>query len=77
VVPVSTLFNTRFYPGLTVQPVKSAFELAPDAQLPAGRSVTLHVLLARAIDRTGFRQPDAAEPIEQFSAVVCHPVTAG
>jgi DMSO/TMAO reductase YedYZ molybdopterin-dependent catalytic subunit len=40
--PVTTPFNTRFYPGLTVQPVKSAFELEWDAALQAGRRFTLH-----------------------------------
>jgi len=43
-VSTSTLtspFNTTFYPGLTRQNVKSAFELAWDAQLPAGERTTL------------------------------------
>jgi len=35
--PVETAWNTKWYPGLGVQPVKSAFELAWDAVLPAGR----------------------------------------
>ena len=39
--PVETAWNTKWYPGLSVQPVKSAFELAWDAVLPAGRRVTL------------------------------------
>jgi DMSO/TMAO reductase YedYZ molybdopterin-dependent catalytic subunit len=34
-------WNTRWYRDLTVQPVKSAFELAWDAVLPAGRCTTL------------------------------------
>jgi DMSO/TMAO reductase YedYZ molybdopterin-dependent catalytic subunit len=40
--PTTTPFNTRFYPGLTTQQVKSAFELPWDAALPAGRRITLH-----------------------------------
>jgi len=39
---VTTPWNTRWYPGLSVQPVKSAFELAWDAALRAGRRVVLH-----------------------------------
>ena len=39
--PLSSPFNTTFYAGLTRQPVKSAFELAWDAQLPAGRRQVL------------------------------------
>ena len=39
---VSTPFNTTFYPGLTKQNVKSAFELGWNAELPAGRRITLH-----------------------------------
>jgi DMSO/TMAO reductase YedYZ molybdopterin-dependent catalytic subunit len=40
--PLRSPWNTTWYEGLSVQPVKSAFELAWDAQLPAGRSTTLH-----------------------------------
>ena len=39
--PVETAWNTRWYGGLSVQPVKSAFELAWDAVLPAGSRVRL------------------------------------
>ena len=35
-------FNTTFYPGLTQQDVKSAFELGWDAELAAGKRVVLH-----------------------------------
>jgi len=34
-------WNTRWYAGLSIQPVKSAFELAWEAQLPADRCITL------------------------------------
>ena len=40
-VPVETAWNTKWYPGLSVQPVKSAFELAWDATVPAGRRTVL------------------------------------
>jgi DMSO/TMAO reductase YedYZ molybdopterin-dependent catalytic subunit len=40
--PLLSPWNTTWYEGLSVQPVKSAFELAWDAQLPAGRCTTLH-----------------------------------
>jgi DMSO/TMAO reductase YedYZ molybdopterin-dependent catalytic subunit len=44
--PVETPWNTRWYPGLTVQPVKSAFELPWDAQVRcttlSGRSWSGH-----------------------------------
>jgi DMSO/TMAO reductase YedYZ molybdopterin-dependent catalytic subunit len=40
--PVTTAWNSRWYPGLSVQPVKSAFELAWGAALRAGRCLTLH-----------------------------------
>ena len=39
--PLQSPWNTRWYRGLTVQPVKSAFELAWDAVLPVGRWTTL------------------------------------
>ena len=39
--PVETAWNTKWYPGLSVQPVKSAFELEWDATLPAGRKAVL------------------------------------
>jgi DMSO/TMAO reductase YedYZ molybdopterin-dependent catalytic subunit len=39
---LSSPFNTTFYPGLTQQNVKSAFELAWGAQLIAGRRIVLH-----------------------------------
>ena len=39
--PVTTAWNTRWYPGLSVQPVKSAFELGWDALLAAGRRTVL------------------------------------
>jgi DMSO/TMAO reductase YedYZ molybdopterin-dependent catalytic subunit len=39
--PQFSPWNTRWYAGLTVQPVKSAFELAWDAVLPAGRRLLL------------------------------------
>ena len=39
---LSTPFNTTFYPGLTRQNVKSAFELPWDAQLTAGQRQVLH-----------------------------------
>jgi DMSO/TMAO reductase YedYZ molybdopterin-dependent catalytic subunit len=39
--PVETAWNTKWYPGLSVQPVKSAFELEWEAALPAGRKVVL------------------------------------
>ena len=39
--PLQSPWNTRWYRGLTVQPVKSAFELAWDAVVPAGRCTTL------------------------------------
>jgi DMSO/TMAO reductase YedYZ molybdopterin-dependent catalytic subunit len=39
---LSTPFNTTFYPGLTRQNVKSAFELGWDAQLAAGKRQVLH-----------------------------------
>ena len=42
---LSTPFNTTFYPGLTRQNVKSAFELAWDGQVAAG---TRHVLHGRS-----------------------------
>jgi len=35
---LQTAWNTKWYPGLGVQPVKSAFELPWDAALPAGRT---------------------------------------
>ncbi|WP_219462078.1 sulfite oxidase [Nonomuraea rhizosphaerae] len=35
-------WNTVFYPDVTTQPVKSAFELAWNARLTAGRSYVLH-----------------------------------
>jgi DMSO/TMAO reductase YedYZ molybdopterin-dependent catalytic subunit len=38
---LSSPFNTTFYPGLTQQNVKSAFELAWDAQLKAGEKTRL------------------------------------
>jgi DMSO/TMAO reductase YedYZ molybdopterin-dependent catalytic subunit len=38
---VSTPWNTRWYPGLSVQPVKSALELAWDAPLRAHRRTVL------------------------------------
>jgi DMSO/TMAO reductase YedYZ molybdopterin-dependent catalytic subunit len=44
-VSTSTLtspFNTTFYAGLTQQNVKSAFELAWNARLPAGKRTVLH-----------------------------------
>ena len=51
--PLTSPWNTRWYrmtgpdhppdsPPLTAQPVKSAFELAWDAELPAGRRTVLH-----------------------------------
>lgn len=39
---VDTPWNTIFYPDITEMPVKSAFELAWDAILPAGRAHILH-----------------------------------
>ena len=39
--PIETAWNTKWYPGLSVQPVKSAFELAWDATVPAGRKTVL------------------------------------
>jgi DMSO/TMAO reductase YedYZ molybdopterin-dependent catalytic subunit len=39
--PLFSPWNTRWYAGLTVQPVKSAFELAWDAQLAAGSRLLL------------------------------------
>jgi DMSO/TMAO reductase YedYZ molybdopterin-dependent catalytic subunit len=39
---LSSPFDTTFYGGLTRQAVKSAFELAWDAQLTAGEPVVLH-----------------------------------
>lgn len=39
--PVETAWNTKWYPGLSVQPVKSAFELAWDATVTAGRRIVL------------------------------------
>ena len=39
--PVETAWNTKWYPGLSVQPVKSAFELEWDASLPAHRRIVL------------------------------------
>ncbi|HWM09257.1 MAG TPA: sulfite oxidase, partial [Solirubrobacteraceae bacterium] len=39
--PIETAWNTKWYPGLGVQPVKSAFELAWDAEIPAYRRTTL------------------------------------
>lgn len=39
--PIETAWNTKWYPGLSVQPVKPAFELAWDATVPAGRCLTL------------------------------------
>ena len=39
--PIETAWNTKWYPGLSVQPVKSAFELAWDATLPAGQRTVL------------------------------------
>jgi DMSO/TMAO reductase YedYZ molybdopterin-dependent catalytic subunit len=39
--PLYSPWNTRWYRGLSVQPVKSAFELAWDAPLPAGRRMLL------------------------------------
>jgi DMSO/TMAO reductase YedYZ molybdopterin-dependent catalytic subunit len=39
---LSTPFNTTFYPGLTRQNVKSAFELAWDGQVTAGARQVLH-----------------------------------
>jgi DMSO/TMAO reductase YedYZ molybdopterin-dependent catalytic subunit len=39
--PIETAWNTKWYPGLSVQPVKSAFELVWGATLPARRRLTL------------------------------------
>jgi DMSO/TMAO reductase YedYZ molybdopterin-dependent catalytic subunit len=39
--PQFSPWNTTWYEGLSVQPVKSAFELAWDARLHAGRCITL------------------------------------
>jgi len=39
--PLRSPWNTTWYEGLSVQPVKSAFELAWNARLPAGRCITL------------------------------------
>jgi DMSO/TMAO reductase YedYZ molybdopterin-dependent catalytic subunit len=39
--PIETAWNTKWYPALSVQPVKSAFELAWEATVPAGRRTTL------------------------------------
>ena len=39
--PIETAWNTKWYPGLSVQPVKSAFELGWDATVEAGRRHTL------------------------------------
>jgi DMSO/TMAO reductase YedYZ molybdopterin-dependent catalytic subunit len=39
--PLFSPWNTRWYAGLSVQPVKSAFELAWDAVLPAGERLLL------------------------------------
>jgi DMSO/TMAO reductase YedYZ molybdopterin-dependent catalytic subunit len=39
---LSSPFNTTLYSGLTRQPVKSALELAWDAQLRAGERIVLH-----------------------------------
>ena len=39
---LSSPFNTTFYPGLSRQNVKSAFELGWDAQLAAGTRTVLH-----------------------------------
>ena len=69
--PIETAWNTKWYPGVSVQPVKSAFEL-----LGSGS----RQLLARAADETGLTQPDTVpfnESGYQFWAVVRHPVTAG
>jgi DMSO/TMAO reductase YedYZ molybdopterin-dependent catalytic subunit len=39
--PIETAWNTKWYPGLSLQPVKSAFELPWEATVPAGRRTTL------------------------------------
>jgi DMSO/TMAO reductase YedYZ molybdopterin-dependent catalytic subunit len=38
---IETAWNTKWYPGLSLQPVKSAFELPWDATLPAGERARL------------------------------------
>jgi DMSO/TMAO reductase YedYZ molybdopterin-dependent catalytic subunit len=64
--PLISPFNTTFYAGLTLQPVKSVFELAWGARLSAGVRQTLR-------GRSWSGHAPQRLPVW---AVVRHPVTA-